>query len=72
MYFVNNCNVMYLLMFAILITGTVLYMIAKHKPKACKNVMNIALRLVKQGFMCLLVFNCYNMAFSMGTQLKHA
>ena len=34
--------------------------------------MKIGLRLIKQGFMCFLVFNCYNISFSTVTQFKYS
>jgi hypothetical protein len=68
--FINNFNVMFLLMIAWLLTGVVLYIISMIRKSG--KIHKVALFLLKQGFITLVIFNSFNIAFSTGVHLKYA
>ncbi len=69
-YFVNNFNVMFLLMVVVGVIGLLLYSLGRIRSKG--TIEEIGLRLLKQGSITLLIFNIFNMCFSMGTHFKFA
>ena len=68
--FINNCNVMLFLLFGELLLGLTLFILTKItlSPK----LKTVALRLLKQGFITLVLFNIFNVAFSAGVHWKFA
>lgn len=68
--FINNCNIMLILLFAELTIAFVLYLIGKFTVN--RKAKKIGLQLLKQGFITLVLFNAFNIAFSAGIHLKLA
>lgn len=69
-YFVNNFNVMLLVMVCELVFSLLLYLIAKIIRSS--KLMRISLRLLKQVFIFLVIFNTFNVAYSGGVQARFA
>jgi hypothetical protein len=67
--FINNFNVMFLLMIVWFLTGVGLYIASMTKKYG--KVHKIALFLLKQGFITLVIFNSFNIAFSTGVHIKY-
>lgn len=61
---------MILLLFAELILGFILYLIAKKLAK--ESIKIIGIRLLKQGFITLVLFNIFNISYSAGIHWKYA
>lgn len=68
--FLNNCNIMMILLLGELIFGFVLYLIGQLVRRF--GIKKIGLRLLKQGFVTLLIFNLFNIGFSAGVHWKYA
>lgn len=68
--FINNCNVMLFLLFGEFVIALILYIIAKVAMK--DKLLKLALRLMKQGFVTLVLFNIFNISFSAGVHWKYA
>ena len=67
--FINNFNIMYLLLVAELLIGLILFSLSK----CCYYSLKIiGINLIKQGFLTLILFNCLNIAFSAGLHWKYA
>lgn len=67
--FLNNCNVMLFLLFGWFIATVLFYIVSKLVGKT--KVQEIALRLLKQGFITLVLFNIFNVSFSAGVHWKY-
>ena len=68
--FINNCNVMLFLLFGEFVVALILYIISKFARK--EKLEKLALRLLKQGFVTLVLFNIFNISFSAGVHWKYA
>lgn len=68
--FLNNCNLMYFLLIFELFISVLLFII--HKISRFEKLRDVSLRLMKQGFVTLLIFNCYNFSFSTGTHFNYS
>lgn len=68
--FINNCNIMLILLFGQLILAFSIYIVAKIKSNA--RLQYIGNRFLKQGFMTLILFNVFNISFSAGVHWKYA
>lgn len=68
--FINNCNIMLLVLFGELLISIVTYVVGKliHSTTTQK----VGLRLLKQGFVTLVLFNILNISFSAGVHWKYA
>ena len=68
--FLNNCNLMVLLMFCVGVVGLVLYQFGQLLGlDKCKYAGTL---LLKQGLLTLMIFNALNLAFSAGIHWKYA
>jgi hypothetical protein len=68
--FLNNCNVMLIVLFGEFVIAFILYIVAK---VAINNrLQKLSLRLMKQGFVTLVLFNIFNISFSAGVHWKYA
>lgn len=68
--FLNNCNIMIIVLFAELLIAVTLCIVSKFV--ALKKLRQISHRLLKQGFITLVLFNIYNISFSSGFHFKYA
>jgi hypothetical protein len=68
--FLNNCNIMIFILYGELILSLALYLIAKKVQNV--KFLKVSLRLLKQGFITLVLFNILNIAFSAGIHWKYA
>jgi hypothetical protein len=68
--FLNNCNIMIFILYGELILSLALYLIAKKVQNV--KFLKVSLRLLKQGFITLVLFNIFNIAFSAGIHWKYA
>jgi hypothetical protein len=68
--FINNFNIMLLLLIVEFLVGLVMYVVAIKTNR--EKLRQIALRLMKQGFITLVLFNIFNIAFSAGVHWKYA
>lgn len=68
--FLNNCNIMLAVFFAELFISGVLCIIAKLIGN--QKLYDVSIKLLKQGFVTMVMFNSFNFAFSAGTHIKYA
>jgi uncharacterized protein (DUF486 family) len=68
--FLNNCNIMIFILYGELILSLALYLIAKKVQNV--KFLKVSLRLLKQGFITLVLFNIFSIAFSAGIHWKYA
>jgi hypothetical protein len=66
----NNCNIMLCFLLGKLMISITLFLIAKKIQNG--KLMKVSMRLLKQGFMTLVLFNIFNIAFSAGVHFKYA
>ena len=68
--FINNCNVMLLVLFGELLVSLAMYIVSKITRS--DKLRKLSLRFLKQGFVTLILFNAFNIAFSAGVHWKYA
>jgi hypothetical protein len=68
--FINNCNIMLLLLLGELAIAIVLYLASRCIFSAKLN--NISSFLIKQGFITLVLFMTFNISFSAGIHIKYS
>ena len=68
--FINNCNVMLLVLFGELLVSLAMYIVSKITRS--DKLRKLSLRFLKQGFVTLVLFNAFNIAFSAGVHWKYA
>ena len=68
--FINNCNVMLLVLFGELLVSLAMYIVSK--ITLSDKLRKLSLRFLKQGFVTLVLFNVFNIAFSAGVHWKYA
>ena len=68
--FINNCNVMLLVLFGELLVSLAMYIVSKITRS--HKLRKLSLRFLKQGFVTLVLFNAFNIAFSAGVHWKYA
>ena len=68
--FLNNFNIMYLLLLAEPVIA-IFFLIASFFLNST-SLKTIGIRLLKEGFLTLILFNCFNIAFSAGVHWKYA
>lgn len=67
-YFINNFNVMFIVMLCELLLSFVLFSIAKILRSP--TLLKVSFRFFKQVFIFLIIFNSFNIAYSGGLQLR--
>jgi hypothetical protein len=70
--FLNNCNIMLGLITIELIVTGVLFAVAHFVKSVSKKVSTAAKYLIKEGFLTLMMFNSFNMAFGVGIHFHYA
>lgn len=68
--FINNCNIMLILFYVYaLVVGTLCFIF---KFLQRDHLFAMSLRALKEGMITLIVFNCFNFAFSAGVHWKYS
>jgi hypothetical protein len=70
--FLDNFNVMFLLMFLELFVGAVIYVFTKITDLSTKTLSKIANRLLKEVFLTLVLFNCFNISYSFAIYYRYS
>jgi hypothetical protein len=68
--FINNCNLMLILLFGLTTVAGITYLISS--VTFLMTVRRVSLYLLKQGLITLVLFNCFNVAFSAGVHWSFA
>lgn len=68
--FINNVNIMILTMIGHLFMTFVLYLVARFTSN--EKLRYFTLHFLKQGFVTLILFNSFNIAFSAGVHFKYS
>lgn len=69
--FLDNFNVMFLLMFVELFIGAVIYVFTKITGLSSKTLSKIANILLKEVFLTLVLFNCLNISYSFAIYYRY-
>ncbi len=70
--FLNNCNVMLALIVLELAVAGILFAVAHLVESVSSKVSTVAKHLIKEGLLTLMMFNAFNIAFSVGTHFHYA
>jgi hypothetical protein len=68
--FINNCNIMLLLLLLELLVSAILYFVSRFVFSL--KLRNISSLLIKQGFITLVLFTSFNISFSAGIHIKYS
>lgn len=69
--FLHNVNYMLVLVLADLLIGTILYVVGSFVPKYKEKMQEVGLRMLKEYFLMLVLFNSFNIAYSAGLQFTY-
>lgn len=70
--FLRNCNLMFLVVMAIILVALLLYIASYCFKKCAPSCFSISRRLAKEVLLTLILFNCYNFAYSAGLHFYYA
>lgn len=68
--FVNNCNIMLLLMFVFILVFGGAVVLSKLVNNSVLKLYSV--KIFKQGLITFVMFNCFNITYSAGTHIKYA
>ena len=68
--FLNNCNIMTLVFYAFVAITGIFYIVFTLAGKT--TLQSFSKKLLKQGSITLILFNCFNWSFSAGVHWKYA
>ncbi len=64
--FLNNCNVMLLVIVVEVLTACVLYGVSHLMQSVSQKLASVSKYLIKEGLLTLMMFNAFNIAFGVG------
>lgn len=70
--FISNCNIMLLVLIIEGAIGVGLYIVVRLAKNASITLYRIASKLLKEVLLTLVLFNCFNLAFSAGLHFVYA
>jgi cysteine-rich repeat protein len=70
--FLRNCNVMLMLVLAVIAVAFTLYIITYIFKKCAETLHKVAKRMIKEVLLTLILFNCLNFAYSAGIHFRYA
>ena len=70
--FLNNCNVMLLIIVVEVIAAGVLLGVTKLVSSVSAKLASISKYLIKEGLLTLMMFNSFNIAFGVGVHFTYA
>lgn len=70
--FLNNCNVMLLLILIEVLTAGVLFGLSHLMSSVSQKLSSISKHLIKEGLLTLMMFNAFNIAFGVGIHFQYA
>ena len=70
--FLRNCNLMLIVVYAIMLVAFVLYLLSYLVKKCSPTLFSLSKRIFKEVLLTLILFNCFNFSYSSGLHFAYA
>lgn len=70
--FLRNCNLMFFLVVGVIVVSFILFLLTYLFKKCAPTLHKVSKRLIKQVLLTLILFNCFNFAYSAGVHFNYA
>jgi hypothetical protein len=70
--FIRNCNIMLFLVLAVMTVSLILYLSTYLCKNCAPSLYSISRRMIKEVLLTLILFNCFNFAYSAGLHFRYA